>query len=203
MGSADPFPGVKRGWGVTLTTQPHLVPKQWVGAMPPLSPSAFVACSVTALALYTLNFAVSSLNNRVHSVSNKSYYIKRYRLPFLHRLWSIPVCMVCGRHWRQLLRWYVSKCTICIFLASSMRVRIPLQITPSQSCYYSVKYSPSGKQKAQLVNKFPGFYRTRRFITVLTRARHRSPQHDRWIQSYFHKIVSILSNLRLRLPNVL
>jgi hypothetical protein len=25
MGTGGPFPGVKRGWGVTLTTHPHLV----------------------------------------------------------------------------------------------------------------------------------------------------------------------------------
>jgi hypothetical protein len=27
MGTGGPFPGAKRGWGVTLTTQPHLVPR--------------------------------------------------------------------------------------------------------------------------------------------------------------------------------
>jgi hypothetical protein len=27
MGTGSPFPGAKRGWGVTLTTHPHLVPR--------------------------------------------------------------------------------------------------------------------------------------------------------------------------------
>jgi hypothetical protein len=36
---------------------------------------------------------------------------------------------------------------------------------------------------AQLVNKFPAFYGTRRFITVFTTARHWSLSWARWIQS--------------------
>jgi hypothetical protein len=30
MGSGGPFPGVKRGRGVILTTHPHLVPRSWM-----------------------------------------------------------------------------------------------------------------------------------------------------------------------------
>jgi hypothetical protein len=43
-------PGVKHGRGVTLTTHPHIVPRL-KGAVPPLPPCAFVACSGTALLL--------------------------------------------------------------------------------------------------------------------------------------------------------
>jgi hypothetical protein len=30
MGTGGPFPGAKRGRGVTLTTHPHLVPRSWM-----------------------------------------------------------------------------------------------------------------------------------------------------------------------------
>jgi hypothetical protein len=30
MGTGGSFPGVKRGWGVTLTTHRHLVPRSWM-----------------------------------------------------------------------------------------------------------------------------------------------------------------------------
>jgi hypothetical protein len=46
------FPGVKRGRSVRLTTHPiYCRGPEWVEAIPPLHPSAFVACSGTALAL--------------------------------------------------------------------------------------------------------------------------------------------------------
>jgi hypothetical protein len=48
MGTGVPFPGVKRGRGVTLTTHPNLVPRSWVGAIPHL-PRASIVCSWTAL----------------------------------------------------------------------------------------------------------------------------------------------------------
>jgi hypothetical protein len=45
--------GVKRGWGVTLTTHPHLVPRSWMSrSYTPLSPSASMACSGTAFLLF-------------------------------------------------------------------------------------------------------------------------------------------------------
>jgi hypothetical protein len=52
MGTGGPFPGVKRGRGVTLTTHPHLVPRSRMSRSYSSSfPSAFVACSGPALAL--------------------------------------------------------------------------------------------------------------------------------------------------------
>jgi hypothetical protein len=53
MGTGGPFPGLKRGLGVTLTTHPHLVPRsrsRMSRSHTPLPPSAFMACSGTALA---------------------------------------------------------------------------------------------------------------------------------------------------------
>jgi hypothetical protein len=46
MGTGGPFPGAKRGRGVTLTTHTCIECRgqEWVGAIPPLPPSAFVAC---------------------------------------------------------------------------------------------------------------------------------------------------------------
>jgi hypothetical protein len=42
-------PGLKRGQGVTLTTHPiYCRGREWVEAITPLTPSAFVACSGTA-----------------------------------------------------------------------------------------------------------------------------------------------------------
>jgi hypothetical protein len=59
----------------------------------------------------------------------------------------------------------------------------------------------------QLVKELPAFYITRRFITVLTRTRHRSPQRARLIQStHFHpvslrSILILSSHLYLCLPS--
>jgi len=50
MGTGGPFPGAKRGRGVTLTTHPHLVPRSRMSrSYTPLPPSATMACSGTAL----------------------------------------------------------------------------------------------------------------------------------------------------------
>jgi hypothetical protein len=53
MGTGGPFPGPKRGRGVTLTTHPHLVPRSGMSrgytSSPPPAPSASMACSGTAL----------------------------------------------------------------------------------------------------------------------------------------------------------
>jgi hypothetical protein len=47
-------PGLKRGRGVTLTTQPHLVPRSRMSrSYTSFLPSAFVVCSETVLALST------------------------------------------------------------------------------------------------------------------------------------------------------
>jgi hypothetical protein len=51
MGAGGPFPGLKLGGGVTLTTHPHLVPRSRMSRSCTSSPSgASVACSRTALA---------------------------------------------------------------------------------------------------------------------------------------------------------
>jgi hypothetical protein len=48
MDTGGPF--TKRGRGVTLTTHPiYCRGQEWVGAIHPLPPSAFVSCSGTAL----------------------------------------------------------------------------------------------------------------------------------------------------------
>jgi hypothetical protein len=50
MGTGGPFPGAKCGWGVTLTTHPHLVPRSRMSRSCTSSPpSATMACSGTAL----------------------------------------------------------------------------------------------------------------------------------------------------------
>jgi hypothetical protein len=55
MGTGGPFPGVKRGQGVTLTTHPNLVPRSGMSrsytSSPP--PRASVACSGTAFFNHT------------------------------------------------------------------------------------------------------------------------------------------------------
>jgi hypothetical protein len=52
MGTGGPFPRAKCGRGVTLTTHSHLVPRSGMSrSSTPLPPSAFVACSGTALLL--------------------------------------------------------------------------------------------------------------------------------------------------------
>jgi hypothetical protein len=50
MGTGGPFPGAKRGRGVTLTTHPHLLPRSRMSRSYTSSPSsATMACSGTAL----------------------------------------------------------------------------------------------------------------------------------------------------------
>jgi hypothetical protein len=52
IGTGGPFPGAKRGRGVTLTTHPHLVPRSKMSRSYTSSPpSATMACSGTALPL--------------------------------------------------------------------------------------------------------------------------------------------------------
>jgi hypothetical protein len=53
MGTGGPFPGAKRGRGVTLTTHPHLVPRSRMSRSYTSSPpSATMACSGTAFVVY-------------------------------------------------------------------------------------------------------------------------------------------------------
>jgi hypothetical protein len=53
MGTGGPFPGVKRGRGVMLTTHPNLVPRSGMNRSYTSSPpSASVACRGTALLTY-------------------------------------------------------------------------------------------------------------------------------------------------------
>jgi hypothetical protein len=52
MGTGGPFPGAKRGQGVTLTTHPYLVPRSRMNrSYTSLPPSASMAWSGTALLL--------------------------------------------------------------------------------------------------------------------------------------------------------
>jgi hypothetical protein len=53
VGTGGPFPGAKRGRGVTLTTHPHLMPSPRMSmSYPPLPPIATLACSRTALLIF-------------------------------------------------------------------------------------------------------------------------------------------------------
>jgi hypothetical protein len=59
----DPSPGVKRGWGVTLTTHSHLLPRSWMSRSYISSPpSASMACSGTALLLFALLYQTTRRN---------------------------------------------------------------------------------------------------------------------------------------------
>jgi hypothetical protein len=75
--------------------------------------------------------------------------------------------------------------------------------------YYSMDQSPSWEdaQSLQLVKKFPAFYGTRRFFTVLTSARLLSLSWPNSIQSprppptSWTSILILSSHLRLGIPN--
>jgi hypothetical protein len=55
--------GLKRGRGLTLTTHPHLVPKSRMSRSYTLSPpSAFMACSGTALLYYIFKLKIRQHN---------------------------------------------------------------------------------------------------------------------------------------------
>jgi hypothetical protein len=61
MGTRGPFPGAKRGLGVTLTTPPHLMPRSRMSRSYTSSPPSFsVECSGTALALFIYLFSEQS-----------------------------------------------------------------------------------------------------------------------------------------------
>jgi hypothetical protein len=63
MGTGGPFPGVKRGRGVTLTTHPHLVPRSRMSRIyTPLPPSASMACSGTALPYFYVLKGTRAIN---------------------------------------------------------------------------------------------------------------------------------------------
>jgi hypothetical protein len=95
MGTGGPFPGSKRGLGVTLTTHRYLVLRsKWVGAIPPLPPSATMACSGTALLLQALVTALfSDLENcKEYSVLNENcpeYWAQNNVISVLVRLWFL------------------------------------------------------------------------------------------------------------------
>jgi hypothetical protein len=63
MGTGGPFPGAKRGRGVTLTTHPHLVPKSRMSRSYTSSLLATMACSGTALLCLLGRRAVCSRRN--------------------------------------------------------------------------------------------------------------------------------------------
>jgi hypothetical protein len=82
-------PGLRRGRGVTLTTHPHLVPRSRMSMSYTSSPpSAFVACSRTALALINLLITANNrtLRNMVDLMSCRNPYpdiaMLRSTLPF-------------------------------------------------------------------------------------------------------------------------
>jgi hypothetical protein len=61
MGNGGPFPGAKRGWSVTLTTHPYLLPRSRLSRSYTSSPPrAAMACSGAALLLLSYN-TVSAL----------------------------------------------------------------------------------------------------------------------------------------------
>jgi hypothetical protein len=67
MGTEVLSPGAKYGRGVMLTTHPHLVPSQeLVGAIPPLPPSASMACSFTL----QMKQAIKQPKSQAHIISN-------------------------------------------------------------------------------------------------------------------------------------
>ena len=90
-----------------------------------------------------------------------------------------------------------------------------LRIVSDKSCRenlltYFKEQSPSWEASwlnLQLIKKFPAFYGTRKFITVLTRTRHLSLSWANSIQSpqplptFWRSILIVSSHLRLGLPN--
>jgi hypothetical protein len=63
MGTGDPFPGVKRGWGVTLTAHSHLVPRSRMSMNYTSSPpKRHMACSGTAL-LFVMNRSIMNMDD--------------------------------------------------------------------------------------------------------------------------------------------
>jgi len=67
------FPGLKRGRGVTLTTHPHLVQRSRMSRSYTYPPSAFIACSGTALAFYF----IKNVRNGHDMITSTNGYLKR------------------------------------------------------------------------------------------------------------------------------
>jgi hypothetical protein len=102
MGTKGPFPGVKRGRGVTLTTHPHLVPRSRVSSSyTPLPPNATMACSGTALLLYIFKnmFPIMKQNNLRGGKSHKMFR-NESRDHSNHRHHPLSSnCMLCCNVW--------------------------------------------------------------------------------------------------------
>jgi hypothetical protein len=66
MGTGGPFPGAKRGWGVTLTTHPHLVPRSRMNRSYTSSPPS------TTVDCFALRNKCQSLPSDTFSVATRT-----------------------------------------------------------------------------------------------------------------------------------
>jgi hypothetical protein len=66
MGTGGPFPGAKRGWGVTLTTHPHLVPRSRMSRSYTSSPPS------TTMDCFALRNKCQSLPSDTFSVATRT-----------------------------------------------------------------------------------------------------------------------------------
>jgi hypothetical protein len=96
-------PGVNRGLGVTLTTHPHLVPRSRMSrSYTPLPPSAFVACSGTALA-FRYNLALGT------TLSGSTVHVYDFR----RRVDSAPIPLIRHCCWTTICSLHTS-CFACV-----------------------------------------------------------------------------------------
>jgi hypothetical protein len=110
-------PGVKRGRGVTLTT--HLIycrSREW-GAIPPLPPSASVACSGTALMFYWFikyrhhYYIITAVATFWQKLIFLDDIIKMERVSLPYYKFAQRICW-CACYWQQEVKHYKSEVTL-------------------------------------------------------------------------------------------
>ena len=151
-----------------------------------------------------------------------SQLVKKF--PTFYKTWRFITAFTSARHFSlssatliQSIPQHPTSWRTILLLSSHLCLRLPSGLFPSYLLTYSTEQSPSWEANwffllekligSQLVKKLPTFYRTWRFITAFTSARHLSLSSATLIQSIsqhptsWRSILILSSHLWVRLPS--